>query len=220
MSRINSQRNSCKDVFNSFLVSDALYVGEYEFPFIKSTTVTPKRLIAFSKVLSCKDYQQWVHFYEDDFLFERIWNNPHKYLEILKRFEGVILPDFSLYRDMPLAMQLWNIYRSRAIGNWFQHNGITVIPNIRYGGCRTYRICCDGIEPGGVIALGSHGIMKHLSDRTVFLNGIDTVVESLQPTTIIIYGTFPKSLIDKYAARGLQIISFQSEYAASHKEVV
>lgn len=76
---------------------------------------------------------------EDDFLFERIWRNPRKYLEVLQRYEGVILPDFSLYRDMPLVMQLWNIYRSRAIGHWLQMNGVTVIPNIRYGDRRTYR---------------------------------------------------------------------------------
>ena len=63
-------------------------------------------MIAFSKAISSKDYEQWVHFYEDDHLFERLWNNPRKYLPILERFQGVILPDFSLYRDMPLVMQL------------------------------------------------------------------------------------------------------------------
>lgn len=29
------------------------------------------------------------------------------------RFNGVILPDFSLFRDMPLVMQMYNILRSR-----------------------------------------------------------------------------------------------------------
>ena len=62
--------------------------------------------------------------YEDDYRFERIWRNPRQYLNVLKRYNGVILPDFSLYRDMPLVMQLWNIYRSRAIGFWLQLNGI------------------------------------------------------------------------------------------------
>lgn len=160
MSRINSQRKSCIDVFNAFLVTLATYAGMFEFPCIKATYDIPNKLISFSKCISCKDYNQWVHFYEDDYLFERIWRNPQKYLNILKRFNGIILPDFSLYRDMPLVMQLWNIYRSRAIGFWLQVNGVKVIPNLRFGDKRTYRICCDGIEKYCVIAIGSHGNLK------------------------------------------------------------
>lgn len=121
---INSKRKNCKDVFNAFLVSYATYVGDYEIPCIRASYDIPKKLVPFSKALSCKDCEQWVHFYEDDYLFERIWKSPERYLDILKKYKGVILPDFSLYRDMPLAMQIWNIYRSRALGNWFQINGI------------------------------------------------------------------------------------------------
>ena len=155
MSLTNSMRRNCRDVFKSFLVKFAEYAGLFEFPVIKKTQRVPNKLIPFSKALSSTDYDQWVHFYEDDYLFERLWNNPQKYLEKLSRFNGVILPDFSLYRDMPFVMQLWNIYRSRAIGCWLQNNGVTVIPNIRYGDKRTFRICCDGIGSGGVIAVGT-----------------------------------------------------------------
>ena len=131
MSRINSTRKGCRDVFNAFLVSTASYEGLFEFPVIKPCNTIPERIIVFSKAISSVHHKQWVHFYEDDYLFERLWRNPEKYLSILSRFEGVILPDFSLYRDMPFVMQLWNIYRSRAIGHWLQKNGIKVIPNIR-----------------------------------------------------------------------------------------
>lgn len=71
-------------------------------------------------------------------------------------FRGVISPDFSLYRDMPLVMQQWNIYRNRAIGSWLQMNGVNVIPNVRFGDKRTYDICCEGIDSGSIIAIGSH----------------------------------------------------------------
>ncbi len=90
----------------------------------------PIKLVAFSKAISSKEVDSWIHFYEDDNAFERIWNTPNKYLLIIKRFKGVITPDFSVYRDMPLVMQHWNIYRSRAIGYWLQENGVPVIPNI------------------------------------------------------------------------------------------
>ena len=218
MSRINAQRKSCKDVFNAFLVLLATYAGIFEFPRIRPTYDVPNRVIVFSKALSCKDYDQWVHFYEDDYLFERIWRNPRKYLEVLRRFKGIIMPNFSLYRDMPLVMQLWNIYRSRAIGHWLQINGIRVIPNIRYGDKRTFRICCDGIEKHCVIAVGSHGNMKHKADRDIFLSGFDVVVKTLQPSVVIIYGTAPDKYFQKYTDAGLRIVRFDSEYSASHKE--
>ena len=210
--KINSLRKGCIDVFNAFLVAFATYFGLYDFPVINPTYDIPNRLISFSRCISCKDYDQWVHFYEDDFLFERIWRNPIKYLEILKKFNGVILPDFSLYRDMPFVMQLWNIYRSRAIGYWLQVNGIKVIPNIRYGDRRTYKCCCDGISKNCVISVGSHGTIKNVEDRTIFANGLDFVIKRLHPIAIVVYGACPDAIFDKYKQRGVQIIHFEPDY--------
>ena len=127
MSKINCTRVGCRDVFHAFLVEKATYEGFLEIPKIDYGEFRPNRLITFSKAISSKDYNCWVHFYEDDVAFERIWNNPKKYLPILAKFNGVICPDFSLYRDMPLIMQYWNIYRSRAIGRWLQDNGVSTI---------------------------------------------------------------------------------------------
>lgn len=220
MSRINAQRKSCIDVFNAFLVEDATYAGIFEFPVIESCCDIPNRLICFSKSIACRDYNQWVHFYEDDSQFERIWRTPRKYLDILKRYNGVILPDFSLYRDMPYVMQVWNIYRSRAIGNWLQHNGIKVIPNIRYGDRRTYKIACDGIENGSVIAIGTHGTIKNKNDRAVFVEGLETVISIIDPKVIIIYGSTPEEIFKKYEDRNIGIVRFSSNYDIAHKAVV
>lgn len=220
MSKVNAQRKGCKDVFNAFLVALAYYAGAFEFPIIQPTYWIPNRLIAFSKALSCTDYNQWVHFFEDDYLFERIWRNPQRYLDILCRYNGVILPDFSLYRDMPFVMQIWNIYRSRAIGFWLQTNGIKVIVNIRYADKRTYRCCCDGISKHSVIAVGTHGTLKNREDRFFFCEGLDAIVRRLHPNAIVVYGAAPDSIFEKYRETGIQIIQFDSGYAISHQEVV
>ena len=131
MAHINSTRSGCRDVFHAFLVKDSKYEGSLEIPILDRTDKKPNKVILFSKAIKSKDYDCWVVFYEDDGSFERIWNNPRKYLPILKKFKGVICPDFSVYRDMPLVMQFWNIYRSHAIGRWLQDNGIDVIANVR-----------------------------------------------------------------------------------------
>lgn len=121
---------------------------------------------------------------------------------------------------MPLVMQLWNIYRSRAIGFWLQVNGVKVIPNLRFGDRRTYRICCDGIEKHCIIAVGSHGNLKIVQDREIFLNGLDVVVKKLQPVAIVVYGAAPEKYFKKYIDAGIRIVQFDSSYATSHMEVV
>ena len=220
MSLINSQRKGCRDVFNAFLVTLAYYAGVFEFPVIQPTRWIPNRLIAFSKAVSNTDYDQWIHFFEDDYQFERLWRNPKKYLDLLKRYNGVILPDFSLYRDMPFVMQLWNIYRSRAIGFWLQQNGIKVIVNVRYADRRTYRCCCDGISKHCVIAIGTHGTIKNKEDRHYFSEGLAVVIKRLEPIAIVVYGSAPEAIFGSYRNDGIQIIQFPSDYSASHKEVV
>ncbi|MBQ8708759.1 MAG: DUF4417 domain-containing protein [Succinivibrionaceae bacterium] len=220
MSKINSHRKGCKDVFNAFLVATAKYAGEYEIPCITTSVHVPNKLISFTKALTTTDFDQWVHFYEHDYLFECVWKFPKNYLGLFKKFNGVILPDFSLYRDMPFNMQISNIYRSRAIGNWLQKNDVKIIPNIRFGDERTYKICCEGIEKGGTIAIGSHGNMKCKIDRIIFLKGLEIIVDIIRPSVIVVYGTANDKYFSKYKDQGILIVQFNSEFAIFHKKEV
>lgn len=219
MSKMNSTRSGCKDVFHAFLVENANYDGFLEIPTIEYGCFKPSKLISFSKCISSKEYDSWVHFYEDDAAFERIWKNPRRYLPVLKKFAGVICPDFSLYRDMPLVMQFWNVYRSRAIGHWLQENGVKVIPNVRFGDRRTYRCCCCGVSKDGTIAIGTHGCIKICEERILLAQGLDYVIASLKPRAIVVYGSAPNDIFDKYRDMGIEILQFDSEYAISRKEL-
>lgn len=220
MSKVNSTRSGCRDVFRAFLVKKAQFATDLEIPCIAPETSLPERMISFSKAISSTDYDQWVHFYEDDVSFERIWNYPEKYLPILRKFKGVISPDFSLYRDMPLVMQQWNTYRGRAIGHWLQKNGVPVLANVRWGDKRTYRLSCAGVAKGGIIAVGSHGCIKLVEERKFFAAGLAYVVKTLEPKTIIVYGTAPDSVFGEYRNAGIRIIQFDSEYTAAHRKAV
>ena len=220
MSKENSTRSGCKDVFRAFLVKNATYEGYLEIPCIKKTEEIPNRLIPFSKAVGSHDYDAWVHFYEDDVSFERLWNQPSKYLPILKKFKGVITPDFSVYRDMPLVMQQWNIYRSRAIGHWLQENGIPVIANVRWSDDRTYELCCTGVPSNSTIAIGSHGCIKLVRERAFFARGLDYAVNKLQPKTIIVYGTAPDEIFSKYRSAGISIVQLDSVFMSSHRKAV
>ncbi len=213
----NAVRNGCKDTFKTFLIEDATFDGSLEIPTIKKESVEPNVLIPFSKCIRSSNNNCWVHFYEDDVMFERIWNNPKKYLNILKKYNGVISPDFSIYRDFPLVMQQWNTYRNRAIGSWLQQNGIKVIPNVRFGDKRTYSFCCLGIEKGSLISIGTHGTIKNKFDRELFEEGLMFVVNKIKPSGVVVYGSAPKEIFDKLPFE-IKIYQFDSDFYSSRKE--
>ena len=121
---------------------------------------------------------------------------------------------------MPLVMQQWNTYRSRAIGHWLQENGIPVIANVRWGDERTYDLCCAGVPRKSTIAVGSHGCIKLVREREFFKQGLAYAVKKLRPQTIIVYGTAPDAVFDEYRKAGIRIIQFDSDYMAAHRKAV
>lgn len=121
---------------------------------------------------------------------------------------------------MPLVMQQWNIYRSRAIGHWLQEQGIPVIVNVRWGDERTYDLCCTGVPINSTIAIGSHGCVRLLQERKYFVQGLDYVVDRLKPKTIIVYGTALDVIFCKHKEAGIEIQQFDSDYMVAHKKAV
>ena len=213
------KEKTCKDVFHAFLVEDAYYEGKDEIPCIKTSKDFPNRIITFSKALRTTDYDQWVAFYENDECIARIWNNPRRYLPILKRFRGIIAPDFSLYRTMPIVMQKWSTYKSRALANWFISQGIEVIPNVRFADPRSYEFCFLGVEHYSTIAIGSIGCLNSLIERGFFIDGLKMAVNVLKPKTIVVYGSAPSDIFDIYISQGIRILQFDSNTSAVFKGV-
>jgi len=95
----------------------------WQMPIIKNNGYIPNDLIGFNYAKTTKNKNAGVHFYLDDYQFERIWNYPEKYIDVLKEYDCILTPDFSLYMDMPMAMKIWNVYRSRQIGAYYQSMG-------------------------------------------------------------------------------------------------
>ena len=117
---------------------------------------------------------------------------------------------------MPLVMQLWNVYRSRAVGCWLQRNGIKVIVNVRWGDRRTHRVCCDGVSRGCTIAVGTVGALRGAEDRAYLIEGLAYVVRRLAPRVIVVYGPAPDDVFGKYRDAGIEIVHFASETTVAH----
>lgn len=165
------------------------FADGYEMPTLKACNIIPTSLVSFNAALTAKDHNQCVHFFIDDYQFERIWNLPDRYVECLRQFQCVIAPDFSQYTDMPYPQRMWNNYRGKFIGAWLQSQGVTVIPNVTWSLPDSYEYCFDGIPQQSVIAINSTGAPRYGLTRFLWLKGYREALSRLRPLAVIRYGT-------------------------------
>jgi hypothetical protein len=59
---------------------------------------------------------------------------------------------------------------------------------------------------------------KLFEDRAFFQEGLEYVVSTLRPKTIVVYGSAPDYIFEKYRNQGIAILQFDSEYAVSRRE--
>ena len=166
-------------------------VGEYDIPEMLPTHIDNLQdipLQGFNYALKEKHPEKiGVHFFLHDYQFERVWNYPDRYIEILKRFSFVLSPQFSTYEDMPKVTKIFNIYRNRWCGRYWQEHGIKVIPTFAYGGDDKFEWCFDGLPKHSTIAVSTMGDGRWGGFKTTF-DIWDRIQEELEPETILLYG--------------------------------
>ena len=160
----------------------------WQMPIIRAEKHIPEKLIGFNYAKTSKETDAGIHFYIDDYQFERVWNYPEKYIDILEKFDCVLSPDFSLYMDMPMPMKIWNVYRSRQIGAFYQTNGIKVIPTLSWAEPQTFRFCFKGIEKGSVVSVSTVSVKESEEAMQIWKDGMDEAIRKIQPSVILEYG--------------------------------
>lgn len=164
---------------------------------MRSTGISavPKQLIRYRKRIrtegqQLKAEQSAVHFFADDRDFEVTWSTPNKPLNYLSKFKAVLTPDFSLYRDWPMTMQLWNVYRNRWVGCFWQDQGYTVIPTISWSNQASWEFAFEGIVSGSLVAVSSVGIDRHdATEVSLFLDGYAEMLNRLNPCAVMYCGS-------------------------------
>ena len=179
-------------------------VGEYDIPqIIGVDDVQVKEWIPFNYALTCKEPQEkGVHFFLDDYQFERVWNNIDKYTEVLQRFKAVMSPDFSMFTVNPKALQIYQHFRKHFIGAYWQVNGLTVIPTINWADEKSFEWCFDGEPTNSVVAISTVGSMNSKANKEGFYKGYEEMKKQLQPKKILCYGTVPEEIKDEVQGIG------------------
>ena len=162
--------------------------GFYQMPVLEPCNYIPNDIIGFNYALTSKNKDCGIHFYIDDYQFERIWAQPQLYLEKLSEYQCIFTPDFSLYTDMPVAMKIWNTYRSRLIGQIAQRMGMLVIPTVSWCEEETFDFCFDGLPRGATLSISTIGVKQDDYNFNLWKAGVDEMIKRLKPKTLLIYG--------------------------------
>ena len=133
--------------------------------------------------------EKGVHFFIDDYQFERVWNAPDSYVNMLRKFKCILAPDFSTYTDMPAALQIYNHYRKHWVARYFALQGITVIPTISWSTPDSFEWCFDGEPQNSVVAVSNVGCMRDGECRDLFFKGFEEMKRILSPSKILCYGS-------------------------------
>ena len=175
----------------------------YGIPSLPKTALTGEEqeklmLIAFNSLKSdsANNSDRFVHFFLYDYNFEKLWTKPDESLELLSQYKGILTPDFSMYLEMPYALQLYNTFRNRWCGAYFASKGVRVIPTVSWGDDNTFEFCFKGIPKGSVVAVSTymfHAHNNHADQKDVFMKGYNRMLTELEPSAIICYSEpFPE----------------------------
>ena len=187
-----------------FIPAPEMLTDGLEIPIIEATNNVPDcKCIGFNYAMSYKEPENaGVHFFLDDYQFERLWNKPDKYVPILQRFRYLCAPDFSTYSDMPKVLQIYNHYRKHWLAAYWHKLGMTVIPTISWSTPDSFDWCFDGEPEGGVVAIGTAGTQRSKASRTAFLEGYNVMIERLHPCEILLFGKVPDGIQGNVRPRG------------------
>ena len=183
------ERERTNKAYNLDLVNYVDMTNDFwQMTVIENDGYVPTDLTGFNYAKTKKDKNTGIHFFVDDYQFERVWNNPEKYVGILADYDCILSPDFSLYMDMPMPMKIWNVYRSRQVGAYYQSRGLRVIPTISWAEKETFEFCFKGIPKGSIVAISTIGVKQNEDARKIWEDGVAEMIRQIEPSTIIVYG--------------------------------
>ena len=200
---MSKQKIMMDDGFNPEFVETAMFDGIIEMPCIErpKQIIIPERMIPLNKLNQSSQHSELIIPYVYDIEFGNVLRNPEKYVDAFLQFPGMASLDNSLYVDSPLIVQMANVYRSRAIGHFFQTRGMYVIPNVRWGDERSYTTCVLpekfaflGLPKHSIVCIGTYGACQTKEEKYHMRHGLIAMLEELEPEVVLVYGAMPEEI--------------------------
>ena len=181
------------DTMHEMYLQGAELEERFGFPYLEPTTAYPERAIRIQdSARNMKTKGCIVHFYTDDKKIESVWSDARRFVDNLRCYPAVIMPDLSVTAYQPPAMKVWNRYRNMVLARYFYDMGINIIPSLAVLGPEDNDWLMTGMPTGSTLAVSTVGRVKHPDERRMFLEGLYYCLEKLQPKNLIMYGIKPE----------------------------
>lgn len=163
--------------------------NEYGFPevFPYTNQVSCNKWIDFDSSRKHTGQAEGLHFYCDDYKFNCLWNDPQRYVPILQRYKYVVMPDFSLYYNFPVALQIYNKFRNHWLYAYFLDYGVQMIPNISVSTESCFNWSFLGLPSSSVVAFSDVGAIRDKASRQATMQGYEAMIKKLQPMQILYF---------------------------------
>lgn len=112
-------------------------------------------------------------------------------------------------------MMIWNVYRSRLLGHFWQENGMTVIPTVSWADEDSFDFCFDGLPKHATVAVSTVGVIKNKEAREIWNKGFSEMLKRVKPAKVLLYG----GDIDYDFPKNLEIVRFQSNMRERFKNL-
>ena len=216
---MHKRRTIFDDGFQSYLTDGATLVGEPGIPMLMNLgdLQVPKSMIPFSKAKTCKNKRQYVHFYQHDKEFSRVLTATTKYVDDLRLYDGIITPDCSMLIGQSNCLQQANTYMNRAVGFFFQRQGLSVIPNIRWSDESSFDYCFLGVHPNSIVSVSTHGCIESKQQKNMFRIGMEAMMEALHPRIVLVHGYMPDVIFGQFYGQ-VEFHRYASEFESTHRK--
>lgn len=171
------------------------FTAKFQLPIVKSVTIDiPEDMKAFYRLKksasqNLKDIV--AHFYTPDSNFERVWNRPHAYIELFRRFKAIVATDYSILTNMVEIQRFWNDFRNKLLASFYQKWNIPVIASPSWSSdLHNIERYMDGWPRQSLIAINSTGVCHDQRARHIWLDGYWAMMDILKPSHILRYGGF------------------------------
>jgi len=112
-----------------------------------------------------------------------------------------------------MPMKIWNIYRSRQIGAYYQSMGLKVIPTLSWAEEETFKFCFKGIPKGSIVSISTIGVKRDKKALEIWGNGVTEMINQIEPSVILVYG----GKLD-YDYKDIKVIYFDNKVTEAMKK--
>lgn len=201
------------------LLEHRLWDGNIKGVYAIEGDISPVRLVHWGTIgFDERMKGHAICFYAEDYRFESaIWDKSVEFLEKLKKVQpaALVQADFSVWRDDPPAVQIWNTYRSRYLARYWQEAGWNIIPNISFADEQTWEWIFDGI-PKSIPCAAVQARTLGGSDKSkqFFLKGLHEFCRRVNVGKVFVYGGEHREWIEPFVPPGPEFVWITSFHKA------